>query len=83
MKSIHDSGEVVLISKRVPRSKKAMARPSSERSSAQPMEWRQKRHLPLKASQEIIGRLSYHLSCLWQWRQRDREERSLDLCVVL
>ena len=53
---------VVVGSNVVPSVRNAAAMPSSERNSARPILVLHLRHFPLRASQEIIGILSYHFS---------------------
>ena len=71
----HSRGVAAIGLKLMPKNKKAMASPSSDNSSARPIECPQERHFPFKTSQEIRGRLSYHLSLAWHLRQTDRGPR--------
>ena len=53
---------VVAGSNVVPSARKAAAMPSSARNSARPILVLHLRHFPPRASQEIMGMLSYHFS---------------------
>lgn len=53
---------VVVGSNVVPSARNAVAVPSSARNSARPILVLHLRHFPPRASQEIIGMLSYHFS---------------------